>query len=250
MVSWGDIAVGGERHTSRNPARSAIVGLLAAALGIRRKEEERILELSRSICIGSKILATGTIIKDFHTVQVPKSDKKVTHYSRKSELSVSPEKISTVLSIREYLCDSLAIVAVLLKDGNKSISLSEIQKALLEPVFQLYLGRKSAVPALPLQPQIIEAANLKDAFNYVEFSRIASLAANSGNEKYYDKFEDKTFDSDSIQYFWEDSETSGFDHWLHRTSRYDELLSVKRRQFTSRDEYMAVEIKERGVKCI
>ena len=41
MASWGDIAVGELRPTFDHPSRSAIVGLLAAALGIRRDEEEQ-----------------------------------------------------------------------------------------------------------------------------------------------------------------------------------------------------------------
>jgi CRISPR system Cascade subunit CasD len=42
MASWGVDAPGEVRHSHELPSRSALLGLLAAALGIRRDEEERL----------------------------------------------------------------------------------------------------------------------------------------------------------------------------------------------------------------
>ena len=39
MASWGEIAVGENRHTASYPSKSAIIGLLGAALGIKRDDE-------------------------------------------------------------------------------------------------------------------------------------------------------------------------------------------------------------------
>ncbi|WP_295540003.1 CRISPR-associated protein Cas5, partial [Thiolapillus sp.] len=39
LASWGGQAVGQERPSDDHPGRSALLGLLAAALGIRREEE-------------------------------------------------------------------------------------------------------------------------------------------------------------------------------------------------------------------
>ena len=41
MAAWGDIAVGEQRPSTPHPSKSALLGLLAAALGIRRHEDER-----------------------------------------------------------------------------------------------------------------------------------------------------------------------------------------------------------------
>ncbi|PAP57596.1 type I-E CRISPR-associated protein Cas5/CasD, partial [Salmonella enterica subsp. enterica serovar Braenderup] len=41
MASWGVDAPGEVRHSQAQPSRSALLGLLAAALGIRRDEEAR-----------------------------------------------------------------------------------------------------------------------------------------------------------------------------------------------------------------
>jgi CRISPR system Cascade subunit CasD len=38
LASWGEIAVGESRHTATYPGKSALLGLLAAALGIRRDD--------------------------------------------------------------------------------------------------------------------------------------------------------------------------------------------------------------------
>jgi CRISPR system Cascade subunit CasD len=40
LVSWGAPAVGEVRHTDTIPTRSALLGILAAALGISRDNEE------------------------------------------------------------------------------------------------------------------------------------------------------------------------------------------------------------------
>ena len=39
MASWGEIAVGENRHTANYPSKSALLGLLGAALGIERDDE-------------------------------------------------------------------------------------------------------------------------------------------------------------------------------------------------------------------
>ena len=41
MCSWGDIAVGEVRPSTVHPAKSAILGLIAAALGIKRPDTAR-----------------------------------------------------------------------------------------------------------------------------------------------------------------------------------------------------------------
>ncbi len=41
LASWGEIAIGEDRHSAPYPGRSAVLGILASALGIRRAEEVR-----------------------------------------------------------------------------------------------------------------------------------------------------------------------------------------------------------------
>ena len=46
LASWGDIAVGDIRPSYRYPSKSAVIGLLAAALGVERDEHHKQAEES------------------------------------------------------------------------------------------------------------------------------------------------------------------------------------------------------------
>lgn len=239
MVSWGEIAVGGERQSSRHPSKSAIIGLIAAALGIKRDEEERLSVLGNALGIAVKLYSGGSVLKDYHTIQVPRKEAKVVHYTRRSELFTSSDKIGTILSNREYRCDSLSVAALYLKDD--SYSLHEIEKVLKKPFFHLYFGRKSAVPALPLAPNCIEASTLKEAFDQYKVSFVVPIDEKKPEwlKKIFEQFPAKTLFDSSITYFWEDGIESGFDA-LHSVERYDFPASRKRWQFSSRRENMAI----------
>jgi len=69
--AWGDIAVGGERPTATHPGRSAILGMLAAAAGIRRDEEAKHIALERGYGMSVRMESAGSFLKDYHTTQVP-----------------------------------------------------------------------------------------------------------------------------------------------------------------------------------
>lgn len=60
-----------------------------------------------------------------------------------------------MITTREYRCDALFHIAVQETEG-APIVLEKLAAALEEPVFPLYLGRKSCPPALPLAPLILD----------------------------------------------------------------------------------------------
>lgn len=245
LVSWGDIAVGGERQSSHHPSKSAIIGLVAAALGIKREEEDRLNSLSNNLGVAVQLYSGGSVLKDFHTIQVPKKENKVVYHTRRAELTAAKEKIGTILSRREYRCDALSVVAIYLKEEKMEFSLELIEAALRMPRFHLYFGRKSCVPALPLAPKILESSDLKEAFS--EFKPIFPVPVDddipSWLLKSYEQYPENTlFDETNITYFWEEGVVSGLSH-LQSVGRYDQPLSRKRWQFTARKEYMAVEKK-------
>lgn len=164
MASWGVTAVGGVRSSASIPTRSAVLGLLAAALGIRRNEEERLAELSTSYTIAVKAESEGTLLRDYHTAQVPSADRKALLLHRKAELEFAHTNINTILSTRDYRADGHWLVAVAEKPQAR-FSLAELEAALLEPAFPLYLGRKSCPLAAPLKPQLVEAEDVHQALN-------------------------------------------------------------------------------------
>lgn len=253
LVSWGEIAVGGERQSSRHPSKSAIIGLVAAALGIRRDEEERLNSLAGSLGMAVQLYSGGSMLKDFHTVQVPKKENKVVHHTRRSELSASQDKIGTILSRREYRCDAFAVVAIYLKKIDADLSLQKIENALHEPEFHLYFGRKSCVPALPLDPKSIMAASVKVAFKEYEagaFSKTILPVSEKKPDwlkKAFEQYPKRVLtDSNGVTYFWEDGVEPGFES-LQSVERYDQPISRKRWQFTTRQEYMAIDNNEEAV---
>ena len=162
MASWGLPAIGEDRPTTAHPSRSAIVGLLGAALGIKREDENRLNALKQSVHIAIKQTVPGALIKDFHTSQTPSRDKKAVLNHRKDELST--KKLNTVLSHRYYRCDGLWIVAISLTE-TASFSLEQLQTALKQPVYTLCLGRKSCPMAVPLKPTLRSSCSLKEALD-------------------------------------------------------------------------------------
>lgn len=169
ISSWGTLAVGEDRPTVNYPTRSAVLGLLGAALGIKRSETQKLKDLADSIGIASKTYSEGTILRDYHTIQTPTSGKNVNFFTRKQELQSA--KVETILSSRDYREDGLWVVAIWLRPDAKdsklehNVDLQQLQHALKYLKFTLYLGRKSCPLSLPLSPQIITASHLKMALD-------------------------------------------------------------------------------------
>lgn len=227
MASWGDIAVGSYRPTFDHPSKSAIFGLLAAALGIRRDEEEKQLELASGYNYGVLINTAGTLLRDYHTSQVPSAGtgkKKKSFATRKEELAVPKDELNTILSTRDYYCDGIYTAIISSSTGNPPYPLETLVKALKEPVFSMYLGRKSCPLSLPIDPIIISASNMEEAFKKVEFKDSS--------------FVGKLHSSSVCRFYWDDSEED-LSH-EHTISRRDAILNRKRWQFADRREYYSM----------
>lgn len=225
LASWGDIAVGEYRPSFAHPSKSAIIGLLAAALGIRRDEEERQNSLAAACSFAVRIDAMGVLLRDYQTTQVPSAKKGVIHYTRRSELA-KKEELNTILSSRDYRCDAAYTIAITVAN-DAPYSLKELASALAKPVFTLYLGRKSCPLAMPLHPQIVDAATLRDALASV--SSIVEL--------------NDIISKTDANVFWEGDTPSGL-ALQQVITRRDEPRSRKRWQFSDRRENYGVFRKE------
>ena len=240
LVSWGEIAVGGTRRSALHPSRSAILGIIASAIGVKREAEGDLDKLTQCISIAVRVDAPGTLLTDYHTIQVPKRQRGVVYLTRKDEMDASPEKIGTILSTREYRCDAYSLAAICLRDD--IMTLKQIVESLQHPVFHIYLGRKSAPPALPLHPQIVEANNLVEAFSRAEFPTCLPVDAGASQWRInsFRQYSQKVLHGMQRHYYWEAGMTSGIKP-LHKTKPYDDPISRRRWQFRMRDEYMAIE---------
>lgn len=224
LSSWGDIAVGMERRSYYQPSKSAVIGIVAAALGINRSEEDNHNQLFHSLGLGIKLINPGDSIVDYHTTQPPK-------------------KANAIISRREYRCDSLSIIALWKTgEGEKVYSLKEIQNALRFPEYHLYLGRKACPPALPLEPQIVDEDTLKDALNNSEFGPVIFPFSDKEHDvKIATTIEKAILHKQQPMYFWESCPNSGFLTWTKRTEKYDRPLNRGRWQFGLRYEYSTAE---------
>lgn len=163
LASWGDVAVGEFRPSFNYPSRSAVLGLLGAALGLERSEEEAHAALSADYGVAVAMYEEGRLLRDYHTAQVPgaSSLKKHPHRTRADELAVPRDELNTILSTRDYRQDAVSLVCLWCKHDSPRWTLDELRMALVEPRFVLYLGRKSCPPALPLKPEVVEADDIR-----------------------------------------------------------------------------------------
>ena len=151
MGSFGDLAGHERRGSGQVPARSAILGLLGAAFGVRRDDApaQAVLNIWQ-VAVG--VLATGAPLRDYHTVQtVPSTIKRPN--SRPAALAEARRRgdLNTVLTSRDYLTDCVFRVALWGGD------LKAAAAALREPVFTPFLGRKSCPLTIPMDPHHLTA---------------------------------------------------------------------------------------------
>ncbi len=122
LQAWGASSRFAHRHTEIAPTKSGVIGMLAAARGIRRTDP--LTELL-SLRFGVRIDQPGRLLRDF---QVARS---------------LDGRTSMPLTYRYYLADAVFLAAV---SGEQAL-LEGLDEALSRPHFPLYLGRRSCPPA-------------------------------------------------------------------------------------------------------
>jgi CRISPR system Cascade subunit CasD len=164
LSAWGETAVGEYRPSANYPSESALIGLLAAALGIDRSDENQHQALRAELSFAIGVQSAGRLLRDYQTAQVPGrvALKNRPHRTRRDELNMPKEELNTILSTRDYRQDAACLVAVQTKT-DASFSLLDLVLAIQQPKFVLYLGRKTCPPSLPLWSQVIAADNALQA---------------------------------------------------------------------------------------
>lgn len=161
LGSFGEIAVGERRMSWARPGRSAVLGLVAAARGIERADEEAHRRLEAGLHYAVRTDAPGRPFIDYHTAQTPKARRGREFATRREELQ--SDDPNTVLSFREWRADACFTIALWPRPA-QAVDLEEIADALRKPRFVLYVGRKSAPLGLPLNPEVVEADTFMAAF--------------------------------------------------------------------------------------
>src|SRR5262245_26291967 len=134
MQSWGTQSRFSIRDTGLEPSKSGVFGLLCAALGASRGDEGRLRWLREGLVMGVRVDREGVMKKDFHTA--------------KDVAKAAGGTKETEISDRWYLADADFLVGL---ESDDEALLHVLNEALAHPVWQLFLGRKSFVPALPVR---------------------------------------------------------------------------------------------------
>ncbi len=123
LQAWGTDSKFETRRTGKEPSKSGVIGLLAAALGRQRGES---LEDLVALQYGVRVEREGQLLRDFHTAH---------------------SAGASYITNRHYLADAVFLVGVASDDEP---FLREIDVALHHPGFPLFLGRRSCPPTLPI----------------------------------------------------------------------------------------------------
>jgi len=141
MQSWGICAKFDSRSTERVPSKSAVIGMIAGALGRRRNES---LDDLAALYFGVRVDNEGQLLRDFQTAKNP--NKKTSVYGKPG-------------IYRDYLADAAFLVGL---EGDDEL-LKKVEDAIKHPVFPIFLGRRSCPPEGRVSLGIRENKNLMDA---------------------------------------------------------------------------------------
>ena len=140
LQAWGSDSKFETRKTDREPTKSGVVGLLAAALGLRRDDTEGLARLN-GLRFAVRADQEGSLLVDFHTAN------RLSERQQKENREKGKKPEAPYVTYRHYLQDAVFLVG--LESGDEAL-LRELEAALRHPVYPLYLGRRSCPPTLPL----------------------------------------------------------------------------------------------------
>jgi CRISPR system Cascade subunit CasD len=155
--AMGALAVGERRGTWERPGRSAVLGLVAACLGLEREDEAAHQALEAGYGMALRVERVGPLLADYHTAQVPPQRRGRVFRTRREELAV-PD-LGTILSRRDYRAEVVVFVALWSRKAAPRWSLETLGEAMQHPLFVPYLGRRACPLMLPLAPEIEPASD-------------------------------------------------------------------------------------------
>jgi CRISPR system Cascade subunit CasD len=163
LASFGAIAVGERRSGWDRPARSAVLGLVGACLGLERGDDPAQEALAAGYAVALLCHSPGRLLADYHTTQVPSAKRGRSFATRAEELNLPSHELNTVLSRRDYRSGAWHLGAISRRHDTARWTLDELAAAMRQPCFVPYLGRKSCPLGVPLGPLVIDAPDVQTA---------------------------------------------------------------------------------------
>lgn len=149
MQSWGFESRFQRRTTGLHPTKSGVIGLICAAMGLAKgSEEERtgLPDLAKLRMTSIAIPRTQTNAWSGQTEELFVRRLEDYHTVLKTRLASGKENKNAVITKRQYLFD--ARFGVIL-EGNRHL-LEQVANKLRDPVWGVWFGRKSCIPAEPI----------------------------------------------------------------------------------------------------
>jgi CRISPR system Cascade subunit CasD len=178
LGSWGSpgstAANAALKLTELAPTRSALIGLLAACMGLERHRQS-MLARALLLAVRTDVAPSREPLPDFHTVTRGKRPDREGSWTRFEEVRLTEGLRShegCILSRRESFNGGLWTVAVALMKPDiasdlgedfASATLDTVASALKCPVYVPYIGRRCYPLGLPLDPEVIEASGPVEA---------------------------------------------------------------------------------------
>ena len=162
LQSWGVRSRWSSRDSGFFPSKSGVAGLLSCALGYPR-DDARIHSLQQSLQMAVRADRPGSMIKDYHTITRYGGNLTAATGKKRRMPTKSNDEPDTIISQRQYLQD--ASFTVFLTGSHDTLKMCA--NALQSPKWQLYLGRKSCPPTMPIFVGMTnQYASLSDAVRH------------------------------------------------------------------------------------
>lgn len=145
--SYGSDSTFYQRKSQDYPTKSAVVGMLSACLGYRRNESSKIKKLNDSLSFAVRIDQPGTIMTDYQNAHVDGRDG------------------ANSQTWRQNIQDGVFLVAI----GSDNDTIQTIIDGLNHPYFYPTLGRRSNLPAGPLEYKVYNDTNILDVLGTVNW---------------------------------------------------------------------------------
>jgi CRISPR system Cascade subunit CasD len=173
LQSWGDVTRDAIRPTRAFPARSAIAGMLASALGWTYRDGAHTTALQDALWYAVRVDRIGALIVDYQTAELATVTRGWTHWgierrdianvTREERVRGRPMRHSATQQLwKSYLADASFLAAIGLRPG-APVGLDTLAEALRRPARPLFLGRRACPPSVPLLEGRVTAARPYEA---------------------------------------------------------------------------------------
>ena len=144
LQAWGTQSRFPHRDTEREPSKSGVLGVVAAALGMPRDDDARLATLAAAR-MGVRADSEGSTLVDYHTAGAGRFAGEEHRVHGTSD---------PVITRRAYLADASFLVALGYEDAALAAA---IDHALGSPCWPLFLGRRACPPSLPVRAGLVDA---------------------------------------------------------------------------------------------